>query len=208
MVEKLIRKPLDHASFGDWDLAPAYWQISNAQFVSSPSSINWVNPGTFTRGNQLCKIASALTLPEGRISSYLRAPSISEDVFHFVFRNTASPGNSNILNCYNVKVLGPQWWLLEYQNGVEIRSWIGTKEAVLNNTWYHYSVTWWLSWGIMMVKLEKEAAGVWAQQGNLVSVPSPLFGNEPYQRAGLGVTHTGASLYNVYFDDTEIWGVV
>ena len=207
MVRKLLNKL--HASYEDWDLSLTYWQISTAFFVSPPSSIRW-QPYYVPekKATQLCKNPATLQLPQGRIVTQVKPQNYYYQNMSFIFRAIPPPGNWSLANCYYAQLSWrySNWTVYERVNGVNIRSFASAKAQDMTDNWKHYRITWWLAWGILMVQLEKEIAGVWTQEGALISIPDPLFGSETYQRPGLIAHSDQLADQFVYFDDTEIWG--
>ena len=209
MVGKLIiPKPkliLPHASAGDWDFSDPNWKITTLQYVSPPSALQLGTTATLTTFYVLCKNAAVLKLSQGRIITWVRLGLAGRNIY-FSFRNTAAPGTSNINNCYRVHftLSGTTWELREYLNKANTRNWTQAKTACVANTWYRFRLSWWLSWEVMVVSLDREIDGAWVQQGDVISVPNPLFGDAQYQRPGIGGQGNGSG-DQAHIDDTEIW---
>ena len=204
-VERNLILP-SHASYADWDLTPAEWSISTEHYISPPSSIRWQNPiPGFHNGYQLCKNSNVLKLPEGRLVTQCRHQSVDEALY-LLFRNIIAPGSADDQNCYRLRLTmgSTSTRLSEYLGGSRIRYWTGTWTLPPINTWYNLRISWWLSWGILIFRFERQIDSAWVQQGDDISIDDPLFGEETYQRVGYHLWYGGTG-NSFYLDDTEIW---
>jgi len=199
-------KPRPHASYEDWDFSENYWSIVEDQFVSAPSSIRWQKDGAWTYCTQLCKNTATLQVKQGAFVTYWRQ-SVTASYLRFHFRNIIAPGNANIENCYLfwTHPTIDYWRIYERVAGGDNRQWETSKITQDLDTWYRMRLSWWESWGIMSVKLEQQIDGSWVQQGDILTITDPLYGDETYQRVGYTV-YIGLALRPNYYDDTEIWG--
>ena len=212
MVEKLIiPKPkiiLPHASANDWDFNSSRWQIQTTHYVSPPSALQIGTITALVELHSLCKNAAVLILPQGRIVKWVRLANAQRYVY-FNFRNTAPPGTSNNENGYFVtfRLSELTWALVERVNGTNKRVWERPKPAYEANTWYRFRLSWWMSWDLMIVTLERKINEEWVKQGDIISIENPLYGDAQYQRPGVG-GQGGAGGNEVYIDDTEIWAYI
>lgn len=198
----MLIKP--HHSYEDWDFSTTAWDISPDDFVSPPTALRHAPPGA-AGVTLLCKRPRALTLSQGRIVVYFKQTFVPCFIY-FIFRNILSPGNSNWDNCYRVMIglSAHKYSLEERVDGALPRywwRWITDYDPAL---WHHWRSTWWLSWGIMLHRLEREIDGVWIAQGDDISVENPLFGISTYQRPGIQLER-GATAGPVLADNAQIW---
>ena len=194
----------EHHSAADWDFSQTSWQITTADFVGPPSSLRiW----SFSKHNFiiLCKNAPTLRLPQGRIQTYLKDPEVTGS-YHIYFRNTALPGVANRENCYffTFAPAAASFSLQEEYLGDMKRAWTSSKITWPQDQWSLVRVSWWETWGLLMATLELYVAPNWVLLGSEFTIPEPLFGSAPYQRAGMG---NGLALdhHYIYFDDTQIF---
>jgi len=206
--KKIIKKPTKirtHASASDWDRSSASWTIQTLVKVSPPSALRLDGAGYGENIHFICKNSNVLKLPYGRTITFFRHADTARDLW-LIFRNIAAPGIANIANCYRAYwyCSNTVWTLEERVNNVQVRQWSSPKTTQLANTWYHFRLSWWLSWDIMLVSLDLEINGIWVLQGSEITITNPLFGLETYQRPGIGA-NSRVTVYPAYIDDTEIW---
>lgn len=193
-----------HHSILDWDFSTPGWILDATDFVSPPSCLAVPAPGpNAVRAD--CKNAACLQLPQGSLQTYFKFP-VGGGYLEIQFRGTRAPGGASYLELYRATInpFNPVWILQEIAFGGILRSWNTTLDPIALGVWIPFRLTWWLSWGIMLVRLEKEVAGVWVKQGDDIPVENALYEYETYQRAGIGLWRVGAMLA-VRTDDTSIW---
>lgn len=209
MVTKLIiPKPpkilLPHHSSSDWDKSGTQWRITSLNYISPPSSLIFPKDATTNFMMLLCRNAAVNKMPEGRIVAYT---SIGHATYYasLYFRNIADLGLSNRNNTYQVsfKPTGP-WSVTERIGGGIIRTWTSLAPDVPTATWFQHRLTWWLDWAVLIVTWEVKVNDTWIQQGDIISIETPLFGAEDLQRVGLGCG-TASVPYPHYWDDYEVW---
>lgn len=204
MVDLLLpqHKPLllPHHSTGDWDKDTALWGLSTLQFVSSPSSVYFFSTAPPEWTTFLCRNANVNKMPEGRLTCWIRLGHIS-DYLQFWFRVNSPLGIVSFDNSYILEILTDgDWTLYEFLGGVLQRSWPRFCRGLGVATWYNIRFMWWLSWGLMIFKLEFFRDGAWEQQGDIISVDNPLHGDADLQRTAFRAKCHSDHEYT-FFDD-------
>jgi len=199
-----------HHSVVDWDFehGATNRSLSNVQFVSPPTSLRFASPSGSFYSETLCRIPATLCLPQGEFRTWHYANSTS--IMPCVFRNQASLGTSNHLNCYSIS-LSPTTatlWLIRNGSGSNRDS---TSFTTFLNTWQHFRFFWYN--GInpsereaLCVDLYREIAGEWVKQGSTLYCTLEYWKESAKNRVGFRPN----PLYPnpVYYDDSEIWGPV
>lgn len=202
-----IPRHAKHHSASDWDFSSTDWTIATDQYISPPSSFKIPTLNEAGSVHLLCKNAATLQVKFGRLITYHRFTEGSA-TFYMDFRNTAAPGTVNFANCYQVRFnpVGGTWTLDEYLADVKQRTWSRSKISLSPDTWHRYRLTWWWEWDVLNVRFDIWLEGEWQQQGDIINIPNDLFGDETYQRVGLGPT-TFYFYYFAWLDDTQIWEI-
>lgn len=186
-----------HHSAADWDFQNANWEIDTSLYVSAPSSLH---------GTGLCivlaKNSFPTNIPDGRITTYYRSFHDSRSLYLY-FRNQAAVGTATFLNTYAIErrlnghELGCmlEYWVAGVHNLVGS---FGTLDALSADTWYHFRLSFWQSWGHLLIKLERYIAGSWVQEGVTIEHAANLWADSAINRAGLYLNASDS------YDDTEI----
>lgn len=210
MVKKtpiIISEPRPpHHSAWWWDFSTDLWSLSTEHYISPPTSILWIYTDTTDDQYMLAKESlQCMNVLEGTIITWARA-SAPTTLVYLIFRNNLPPASSNARNCYRVtlKANHPAWTLEERVLDAVTRSWTRDKSVQDGNTWYRWKLSWWVSWDVMAVMLFLQVDSTFIQQGDVLTVSYPLFGDTPYQRIGMGVGHISPGRWT-YFDNTQLW---
>ncbi len=208
-MEKLITPT--HHSVSDWDFSAGIsYILDNAFFVSPPSSLKLfgITAPAVLRLN-LCRLPDTLNLPEGEVRSWTRYEHAMWPPRLF-FRNQTALGSAVYSNTY--------FWVLQANVAYFARYFLGAYRVIgqfaisMNiNTWEHWRCVWWNGTTpghdeAIAVDLYKEVAGLWVQQGSTLYDTDNKWKDSAINRAGIGFTDRDN--YDVWFDDTEIWGPV
>jgi hypothetical protein len=197
----------------DWDFATSNWSLNTSIYVSSPSSLLITS---FLCIAILCKYAGTYPLDQGRIVTQIRLPAVGDiaSTGSYVFRYNRAAGSPPVVG-------DDHYVLLEQHNGyttfdptrATLRYYAGgagydwaivsylANGAPPQGAWDQRRITWWVSGGLLIVRLERYYGGAWIQAINDITDANNRFTGNPDRREG-----PGPQCQNVYFDDTEIWG--
>lgn len=193
-----VRQQLSH-SVSDWDFQTTNWALSNAHFVSPPTSLHGTGDILYAI---LCRKPKSLLLPEGRfVFSLYCSGAVTSTI---IFRNQAPLGTANLYNNYEVRVHPVAWaYFLVRVDGYpeQIGTWLVHS---LTGQWAEFRLTWWNGVDLqnnpaLATELERKEDGVWVSYG-IVYDPDNRWKDSAINRVGVG----NLNPYN-WFDDTEIW---
>lgn len=187
----------------DWDFSTTGWSIDNTQYVSSPSSLKTTDNTLAV----LCKHSGCTDLEEGRVVTQFRG---SSDLLLLLLhvRNQSAVGAPAITDGYRVvrRLDGDSanCYVGRWESGAMVWSasfWDASVAALAANTWYQYRVTWWQDWQGVRFRMEIWDGAAWVADG--VDVTD---GEDKW--IGSGINRVGMQgRANMWFDDTEIYGV-
>jgi hypothetical protein len=200
-----------HHSLTDWDYSTPAPYVTEAQFVSSPTSLAARYEPPFNRqGWAMCNLADTLCLPQGRLVTWYRAPGYHP--VSFLFRSQFNPSeekNDPFYNAYEVKIQTSVWMIYRYENGVLTGLGEGNIPNPFNlNEWAHLRVTWY-NWqfgigeSLLRIIIEEEVDGEWVQQA-YVDDDANLFAESEDNRVGFQVIHANLA-EPTCIDDSEVW---
>jgi len=149
----------------DWDFRTTSWALDTQTYVSSPSSIRF-NVGNFAL---LKQSAAGQAIVSGRVETYHRTDGFlnyysSYAYSTILFRANASDGSVNAASVYFLELYNPSGGsgspatnaaLLLYLSGSYYT--IGTRSLSTQlsaNAWNRIRTTWWVSQGVLIVRLE------------------------------------------------------
>lgn len=200
-----------HHSITDWDFQDelVFCSLSADQFVSPPTSIRMLNPGSAPEfSTVLCRIPATQCLPQGEVRTWIYEHTRSQ--YPACFRNQAPLGTSNFQNCYYVYLTGTTSKLQRLYLGAGIT----VDQSVCQtfaDTWTHYRVFWYngktpADAPALCVDLYREIAGEWVKEGETLYDTNNYFKDSDINRAGF-IMFSRLN-YPEYLDNTEIWGPV
>ena len=200
-----LELPKKHHSLADWDFnASIPYALDNTVYVSAPSSLRFTGiSGEATYAGPLCRDASCLNLPQGRIETQWR---ISETIIlpAFIFRNQGGVGTIDTANTYQIDRQSTSTMYatrVVAGEGTVVGSWARTCSS---NTWYQERITWWNEAPVLLIRYEYWNGSAWQVVGTDITDTSPAFGDTGTARCGLGIRNRGDS--SLYYDDTKIYG--
>lgn len=183
----------------DWDIVRM--ALSDAQYVSAPKSLS--KSDVSGGGLAICRLASTLNLPQGRIVAWVRGPY--QQAGSIWFRHQNPLGEWPQQNYYYVSIgadgeadLGK----VVAGAGTLIGEWVIDWPY---DEWFHLRLTWWIlppcnAAKRMAAKLEVDKGEGWVDYGDFIDEDAN-FENTGIARVGLNLVST--SCWN---DDFEIWG--
>lgn len=197
----------------DWDLPPSgYYKLDATVYVSEPSSI-YLKYGYYAL---LKQSAVGMALAQGRIESYYRhdgarTKSTSTQYSQFMFRNQAPDGTRAHNKTYAIQFYGPYSGTSWHQNGalfmyqddtssVEI----ATRSLAINldpNTWYQIRCTFWVSQGVLIVRLEYFDGSDWVKLCDDFTDSANRWADSDTNRVGVNAY----AYYGCWWDDTIIY---
>jgi hypothetical protein len=204
-----------HFSLADWDYDSPGPYISDAQAVSSPTSLaaKYTTSPAFNRqGWAMCKLATAQCITDGRIVNYIWLFALGTTILHFIYRAQANPASAAILplNCYHESFTYGSTHL--YRRIAGVSSDLGSYSFVPNltvATWYRFRLTWWQYLQPDLTKMlrhtvEQEVAGVWV---NRLTVDDSVnsFSTSAVNKCGFLLLHLNQINKIVAIDNSEIY---
>lgn len=188
-----------HHSIADWDNIGSPVVLSPDHFISPPTSAK-IDAGAIAL--LVCRVGVTLNLPEGRIVSWMRAPSTGYNHLHFRCQSpVGSPAYDNLYYCSfvagDVANLGKR----VAGRGTDIGIW---DYAWPFNTWYQVRLTWDILPPTngnkrMTVKLEARTSGDFVDYGDIIDQDAD-FENTGIARVGLWIRDQGS-----YHDDYQVY---
>ena len=200
----------------DWDLPPAGKYTLDARlYVSEPSCLN-IEDGYYAL---LKQSAVGMPLAQGRIESYYRHTGartkyVSTRHSQFMFRNQAPDGTLAHNKTYAIQFYGPYSDVTWPQNGALFMYQddtnpvqIDTRSLAINLDpwrWYQIRCTFWVSQGVLIVRLEYFNGTDWVKLCNDFTDTANRWADSPTNRVGVGAF----SYYRCWWDDTIIYAPV
>jgi len=157
----------------DWDFHNANWALDTNNYVSSPSSIRF-NGGNFAL---LKQSAAGQAVVNGRVETYHRTDGFrTYNTYYYyptiTFRSNASDGSASPTNAYVLQLYNPSGSsgypatsviLFLYLSGSYYTIGTASLSAQLSaNAWNRIRATWWVSKGVLVVRLEYYTNGQWS----------------------------------------------
>lgn len=201
-----------HFSLADWDYDTPGPYISDAVYVSSPSSLAARKELAFDRqGWAMCKLDSAKNVFDGRIVNYFRLSRIADIQLFHIYRAQANPTAAAILpaNCYHVS-FRPAYCVIILRTtstDLALASYNFVPPLSLG-TWYQFRITWWQYLQPDMTKLlrhtlERYIAGAWVK---ILQVDDSInsWKDSATNKIGFLLLHKD-EIGPLAIDNTEIW---
>jgi len=197
-----------HHSVSDWDFSSSNWALDTGTYISSPSSLRWNNYNL----KALLKHSITGALVQGRIVTHTRYNKgrYSAGFGWLEFRNNSADGGTGGTNYYVLKLKGStsdlnlpidQAQLFRYTTALDIRT---INPTFPNSTWYKMRLTWWVSSGVLMVRLEYWDGAQWLSMCDDWSDNQNAYASNERQRIGV-CGYASSTPIQSWFDDTEIW---
>jgi len=200
----------------DWDFYNANWALDTQNYVSPPSSVR------FNIGNcaLLKQSAAGQAIVNGRVETYYRTDGFRNYFGQFnygtiIFRSNASDGSTSSSSAYFLELYNPSGGsgapatnavLLLYLSGTYYT--IGTPSLSTQlsaNTWNRIRATWWVSQGVLIVRLEYYNGTDWVQLCADFTDSKNAGASNTINRVGVGSSYPYA--YG-WADDTVIYAAV
>ncbi|MBA7569115.1 hypothetical protein ES708_10853 [subsurface metagenome] len=190
-----------HHTWTDWDWSDENWYLGNAPSYAKPGALQFY--GTPLTLN-LCNLADALCLPQGKLVTDNHAYNGLNSIIHF--RNQKAAPDVDFANCYYVRLQENHITLCRRVNSVDtvLGDWTPLNQR---NVWRHWTVTWWLYHApyqepAVRIRINGDAAGAAGPWQEQLDDPANQWAASETNRCGLaGVAPT----YPQNFDNTEIW---
>lgn len=189
-----------HHSTGDWDISGT-WDLDTSIYVSSPSSFHSNLVGVAFIKTSVVPIAD---VKEGRVETEVRNDHWGNYIL-IMFRYQDSD------NYYYVKY----WWsattdytifqIHRVKAGVDTTLKTATKLYGALNTWQKTRVTWWNDYVGLVIRFEYWNGSAWVK-GCDDAYDSNNYWEDVGGRICLWL-ESGGSSYDLYVDDTKIYGV-
>jgi hypothetical protein len=214
--ERIEIEKIKHHSTSDWQFQTSDWTLDTSIYISAPSSLKWTTYGVRALLNQS---AAGGPIAEGRLVTWYRFGNGASTNYGFgrpfSFRNQTPDGGSWVWQLYDIMLFGSVGGAGKPQDQASAgrvtssssRADLGTKtiSPSLNpNTWYKLRVTWWVSAGVLMIRLEYFDGTDWVKLCDDWADSINSWATSSINRVGIGAANT-VTPYGSWFDDTEIW---
>jgi hypothetical protein len=210
--ERIELERIKHHSTSDWQFESANWTLDTSIYQSAPSSLKWTKVQTWAILKQ--SVAGG-PIPEGRIVTWYRFGYGAPGLYWgcpFNFRNQTTDGGSILWQFYDLALYGSVTGAGKPQDRASLgrvtstsaRADLGTKTispTLAPDTWHRLRVSWWISAGVLMVRLEYFNGTDWVKLCDDWADITNLWATSPTNRVSVG----GVTTYGTWFDDTEIW---
>jgi hypothetical protein len=200
-----------HHSTSDWDFYSS-WTLDTSVYISAPSSLKL----TYVTSLALLKHSVSGLITEGRIVDNIRfyRTRTTSTYPTYVFRANAADGGADYSAGYCIVLKGS-----DVSNDAPLNRatlCYGSRSspteilaqsinpALAQNTWYKLRVTWWVSAGVLMVRLEYFDGTDWVKLCSDWADTNNRYATNSIQRCGVGAAQC-ISPYYTWHDDTEIW---
>jgi len=200
----------------DWNFYNSNWALDTQIYVSAPSSIKF-NYGNFAL---LKQSAVGQAIVNGRVETYHRTSGFGAYLAQYnyaaiLFRSNASDGSTSPTNVYFLQLYNPSGGsgasatnaiLILYLSGTYYT--IGTRSLSTQlsaNTWYRIRTTWWVSQGVLVVRLEYYNGTNWSKLCDDFTDNRNAGASNAVNRVGVG---GGYSFYYGWHDDTIVYVAV
>lgn len=192
---------MTHHTWTDWDWSDSNWDLWDGQKRSEPTSLRFT--GAALTSN-LCNLADALCLPQGKLVTF---HFFEYQLYGFMhFRNQEPVTGASFTNCYHVRLEEDHVRLYRRVNNSDtlLGDWTPLNER---NTWRQWTVTWWhylepYQDPVLRIRINGAAAGAAGPWQEQVDDPVNQWSTSDVNRCGLAGLATS---YHQYHDDTEIW---
>lgn len=194
----------------DWDYVTTSWTLDTSLYVSSPSSLRYL---IWQYQIALCKYSGTYPLDQGRIVTQVRNDGAGRQ-FGYAFRNNSAVGSAsytvdgyflNEFTSANFAETGSSCLWGYYSGGAKTEIAVPgylANGAPPNEAWDKRRITWWVSAGVLICRLERYYGGAWIKAINDQTDSGNRFTGNPNRRCGVGFRNDATTNY----DDTEIWG--
>jgi hypothetical protein len=214
--ERIELERIKHHSTSDWQFSSSNWTLDTGTYISAPSSLKWTASQVWTILKQ--SVAGG-PIAEGRIVTWYRFANGAGGLqwgVPFNFRNQTTDGGSILWQFYDLALYGSVIAAGKPQDQASAgrvtssnaRTNLGTKtiSPSLNpNTWYKLRVAWWVSAGVLMIRLEYFDGTDWVKLCDDWADSTNQWATSTTNRVSVGGVACNASPNNTWFDDTEIW---
>lgn len=192
---------------GDWDFSSINWELDEAQYVSSPSSLSCLEDA----GVLLLALVKTDTVPianveEGRVITSFRFTISGEDIakmrvvfryqdssnFYYVRIRTTGVSPNAIIEIYRVKAGDST--LLD-----------SLVVSVAKDVWVQWRVTWWNDYVGLVIRVDRYVSEAWEHQ--LDAYDSENNWEDIGGRVGIGLIRAGVVIHFIWADDTAIYGI-
>ncbi|MBA7576077.1 hypothetical protein ES708_17914 [subsurface metagenome] len=203
------RYSIQHHSVADWDIThgTTYSTLSNADYISEPTSLRTQSPDGVVYDIVVCRIGTTLNLPEGEVRTWMR--NVGRSYQPAVFRNQSPLGSAIRDNTYILRYIISTISLIRGVAG----GWLtidSSSAPSISADWNHFRVHWYngknpAEQEALCVDTYVEVAGEWQKRGDTLYDTSNMWKDSSINRTGIQPT-SGRALDPMYTDDTEICG--
>jgi hypothetical protein len=200
-----------HHSTSDWNFYNT-WTLDTSVYISAPSSLRLGNSNSLA----LLKHSVSGLITEGRIVDNIRfyRSRYTTNYPTYAFRADAADGGADYASGYCITLKGSN---ITYDAPFDLAAFCYGSRAspqvilaqsinptLAQNTWYKLRVTWWVSAGVLMVRLEYFDGTDWIKLCNDWADVNNRYATNSIQRCGVGAAQNYSPTYT-WHDDTEIW---
>lgn len=189
---------------GDWDYSSTNWELDEAQYVSSPSSLSVLEDSNVLLTVLVKTTTVAITdVKEGRViinnrssgeSIYMRLRVIfryqDADNYYWVGIRNTTTDPSAIIEIYRVK--DGDSTLLD-----------SLVVNVAKDAWHRWRITWWNDYVGLVIRVDRWVSEAWEHQ--LDAYDSENNWEDEGGRVGFALSRT--LVYKHWIDDTYIYGI-
>jgi len=200
----------------DWDFANTSWALDSSTYVSAPSSLKFTN----TNIALLKQSAAGQAITNGRVESYVRfytmyiyKPSYLNAII--AFRANASDGSASPSTTYFIVFDNPYANPTPYAAVTDLYLYSsgsytligqkGNSPSLDTRNWNKIRVTWWVSQGVLVVRVEYYNGTSWSQLCDDFTDNSNTGASSTVNRVGVGPGWFQTSMWH---DDTVIYVAV
>jgi len=188
-----------------WDIsADVPWSISATRYISSPTSIRYVNEGAGPV-RLLCAYPPAAHLAAGRLSTWLWGEHrLNRPYFHFLVQTEpGSPASADYYRIQANQFMSPSVILAEIIGNTVTRTWQKDYDQHRPaQTWHRWRASWYYEFGNLIVHFDEWTGNAWAALVEPFTVNDPVPVPALYARCGISLHAISDTV--LYLDDTEI----
>jgi hypothetical protein len=194
-------------SLADWQFQSTVTvALDESAYYSPPSSLKLLVPVTPAISKGFCLLPSCSSLHSGRLE-FRSLKTTTNTAFPLVAFRVGTEQEADFL-CphyyliYNDDDLSLAW------SDIEGTIWLGEWEIDLpDDNWHHLRLSWWESGGHLIVQLEEESGGAWANVLPPFDTGQNRGAADPLARVAVGVRALYEVDQYVNFDDVKIYAL-